>query len=145
METFFMYNKDTDYDTNLLFSEKHLCNQIDFAEPFFRKICSKKIKNLDRRINSSEVATQKELFQSMKQMLLERQQKTKQAIKKIWKDDPVELLCANKAMFQLDGGDADLHEFLYNYSEEEIYNLLSTKLGIKKSTILDRLNTSLPH
>ena len=60
METYFMFDKDTELyylfdkdtesyylsdkytDTNyLLFSEKHLCNEIGFAEPFFRKICSR--------------------------------------------------------------------------------------------------------
>lgn len=38
METYFLYSKDTNYDSNfLLFSEKHLCNELDFAEPFFSK------------------------------------------------------------------------------------------------------------
>ena len=141
METYFMYNKDTDYYSNyLLFSEKHLCNQIDFAEPFFRKICSKEIKNLDRRINGSDIESQKELLMSIKQMLLERQQKAKQAISENRKDDSVELLCANEAMFQLDGDAGTCHEFLYNISDEERYNLLSSNLGIIKVGILQILD-----
>lgn len=144
METYFMFDKDTDYYSNyLLFSEKHLCNEIGFAEPFFRKICNKEIKNLDRRLNGSDIASQKELLISIRQMLLERQQKEKQEIREIRKDDPVELLCANEATFQLDSGLALCHEFLYNISDEERYDILSSKLGMLKAGILESLNDSL--
>ena len=144
METYFMYNKDTDYSSNyLLFSEKHLCNEIDFADPFFSKICSKEIKNLDKRINGNDIESQKELLKLIKQMLLERQQNAKQSINEIKKDNPVELLCANEAMFQLDGDVGTCHEFLYNISDEERYDLLSSKLGMIKVGILEMLNDSL--
>lgn len=146
METYFMFDKDTDYFSNyLLFSEKHLCNEFGFAEPFFRKICSKEIKNLDRRINCSDIASQKEALISIKKMLLERHQKEKQIIRKIRKDCPVELLCANEAMYKLDGnvGIGTCHEFLYNISDEERYDLLSSKLGMIKVGILEILNDSL--
>lgn len=144
METYFMFDKDTDYYSNyLLFSEKHLCNEIGFSEPFFRKICSKEIKNLDRRLNGSDIASQKELLISIRQMLLERQQKEKQEIREIRKDDPVELLCANEAMYQLDGDVGTCREFLYNISDEERYDLLSSKLGMLKVGILEMLNDSL--
>lgn len=144
METYFMFNKDTDYYSNyLLFSEKHLCNEIGFSEPFFRKICSKEIKNLDRRLNGSDIASQKELLISIRQMLLERQQKEKQEIREIRKNDPVELLCANEAMYQLDGDVGTCREFLYNISDEERYDLLSSKLGMLKVGILEMLNDSL--
>ena len=144
METYFMFNKDADYYSNyLLFSEKHLCNEIDFAAPFFRKICSKEINNLDRRIKGSDIASQKEALLSIKQMLLERQQKTKQGLREIMKDNPIELLCANEAMYQLDSGHANCHEFLYNISDEERYDILSSKLGIGYAGILESLNDSL--
>lgn len=148
METYFMYDKGTDY---LLFSEKHLCNEIGFAEPFFRKICSKEIKNLDRRLNGSDSrrlngsdsVSQKKLLISIKQMLLERQQREKQEIKEIRKDDPVELLCANEAMYQLDKDVGTCREFLYNISDEERYDILRSKLGMLKAGILESLNDSL--
>ena len=144
METYFMYNKDTNYYTNyLLFSEKHLCNSIDFAEPFFRKICSREIKNIDRRINSNDVESEKLLLISIKQMLLERQQKAKESIKEVIKDDPIEVLCANEAMYQLDSGLATCHEFLYNISDEEKYKILKSKLGMMKATLLQYLDDSL--
>ncbi len=144
METYFMFDKDADYSSNyLLFSEKHLCNEIGFAEPFFKKICSREIKNLDRRLNGSDIESQKELLMSIKQMLLERQQKEKQVIREIRKDDPIELLCANEAMCQLDGDTGTCREFLYNISDEERYDLFSSKLGMTKVDILEILNDSL--
>ena len=42
METYFKYDKDKGgeyYSEELLFSEKHLCNELNFGEPFFRKVC----------------------------------------------------------------------------------------------------------
>ena len=32
----------------LLFREKHLCNESDLFKPFFREICAKEIKNIDK-------------------------------------------------------------------------------------------------
>ena len=50
METYFMYDWQINYDSNyLLFSEKHLCNDVDFGDSFFSKICAREIKNLDKR------------------------------------------------------------------------------------------------
>ena len=144
METYFIFDKDADYDSNyLLFSEKHLCNEVDFAATFFRKICSIEIKNIDKRINGSDITLQKEALLFIKQMLLERQKKAKQTIREIKKNDPVELLCANEAMYQLDSSHALCHEFLYNISDEERYDILSSKLGMLKANILESLNDSL--
>lgn len=144
METYFMYDWNSDYYTNyLLFSEKHLCNEIDFAEPFFRKICSREINNIDKRINSNDIKREKELLISIKQMLLERQQKAKQLKKETMKDDPIELLCASETMYQLDGGPALCHEFLYNISDEERYRILKSKFGMMKAIFLENLNDTL--
>ena len=42
MDTYFAYSNGSDYESNnLLFSEKHLCNEIDIGEPFFSTICKK--------------------------------------------------------------------------------------------------------
>ena len=78
---------------------------------------------------------------SIKQMLLERQQKEKQEFRETIKDDPVELLGTNEAMDQLDG---DVYwDLLYNISDEETYDLLSSKFGIIKIGISEMLNDSL--
>lgn len=43
METYFMYDWQTNYDSNyLLFSEKHLCNDVDFGDTFLLKFVLEK-------------------------------------------------------------------------------------------------------
>lgn len=147
METYFLYNHDTDYYSNyLLFSEKHLCNEIDLFEPFFRKICAKEIKNIDKICTKEIVNSDKEYYDTLMlahRKILFRQQKAKQAIREIMKDDPVELLCANEAMCQLVSGTALCHDFLYNISDEERYDITSSRLGMLKAGILESLNDSL--
>ena len=145
METYFLYCKDTDYyDNLLLFSEKHLCNELDFGTPFFRKICTHEIKNIDKRLSSVELESQKQLLLSIKSMLEERQQKKEHAINEGKKDDPGITLYASDVMCQLeDISQCCCHEFLYNISDEERYRLIRSKLGMMKIAILDTLDSTL--
>lgn len=75
--------------------------------------------------------------------ILERQQKAKQIKIDTLKDDPIELLCASETMYQLDGGPALCHEFLYNISDEERYKILKSKFGTMKATFLENLNDTM--
>lgn len=144
METYFMYDWQTNYDSNyLLFSEKHLCNNVDFGDAFFTKVCTREIKNLNRRLQNSTSESQKKVLLSIKQILEERNRTFKQSKQEILKDDPIELFCHNEAMYQLDGDVGACHEFLQNCSDEEIYKLLSSKLGMLKIGILEALNDTL--
>ena len=144
METYFMYDWQTNYESNyLLFSEKHLCNDVDFGDTFFTKICTREIRNLNRRLQNSTSESQKEVLLSIKQILEERNKSFNQSKQEILKDDPIELLCHNEAMYQLDGDVGTCHEFLQNCSDEERYKLLSSKLGMLKIGILETLNDTL--
>lgn len=144
METYFLYDWQTNYDSNyLLFSEKHLCNDVDFGDTFFTKICTQEIKNLNRRLQNSTSETQKKVLLSIKQILEERNKAFKQSKQEILKGDPIELFCHNEAMYQLDGNVGTCHEFLQNFSDEERYKLLSSKLGMLKIGILETLNDTL--
>ena len=144
METYFIYDWQTNYDSNyLLFSEKHLCNDVDFGDSFFTKVCTKEIRNLNRRLQNSTSESQKEVLLSIKQILEERNKSFKQSKQEILKDDPIELLCHNEAMYQLDGDVGTCHEFLQNCSDEERYKLLSSSLGMLKIGILETLNDTL--
>lgn len=145
METYFLYTKDTNYDNKcLLFSEKHLCNEFDFGEPFFRKVCNEEIKNIDKRLNSADLDSKKQLLRSIKSMLEYRQQKAKQAIIDTKKDEPVEVICENDALGQLESISLCwCLEFLHNISDDELYKLLSSKLGMMKIKILDTLNDTI--
>ncbi|MGN1268400.1 MAG: hypothetical protein ACI4U0_02720 [Candidatus Aphodocola sp.] len=144
METYFMYDWQTNYDSNyLLFSEKHLCNDVDFGDTFFTKVCTREIRNLNRRLENSTSESQKKVLLSIKQILEERNKSLKKSKQEILKDDPIELLCHNEAMYQLDGDVGTCHEFLQNCSDEEIYKLLSSRLGLLKIGILETLNDTL--
>lgn len=144
METYFMYDWQTNYDSNyLLFSEKHLCNNVDFGDVFFTKVCTREIKNLNRRLQNSTSESQKKVLLSIKQILEERNRTFKQSKQEILKDDPIELFCHNEAMYQLDDDIETCHEFLQNCSDEERYKLLSSKLGMLKIVILNILNDTL--
>ena len=144
METYFLYSKDTNYDSNyLLFSEKHLCNEADFTAPFFRKICKREIENIDKRIKKQNLETEKQILLAIKYMLVERQQQTKREIEVVSKDAFVNILTVNDAMYQLDGTFATFHEFLFNISDEEMYRLLKSKFGNIKLAFLENLNNNL--
>lgn len=142
METYFMYDWKTDYCSNsLLFSEKHLCNELDFGDTFFTKVCTKEIINLTKRLQNSTSESQKEVLLSIKQILEERNKSLKQSKQELLKNDPIELLCYNEAMYHFD--EVIGYECLQNYSDEEMYKLLSSKLGILKAGALDILSETL--
>ena len=142
METYFMYDWKTDcYSNNLLFSEKHLCNELDFGDTFFTKVCTKEIINLTKRLQNSTSESQKEVLLSIKQILEERNKSLKQSKQELFKNDPIELLCYNEAMYHFE--EVIGYEYLQNYSDEEMYKLLSSKLGILKAGALDILSETL--
>ena len=144
MEIYFTYDWQTNFASNyLLFSEKHLCNKEDFGDSFFTKVCTREIRNLDRRLQNSPSKSEKENLLLIKQTLEERNKAFSQSKQEILKDDPIELLCHNEAMYQLDGDSWSCHEFLQNYSDEEMYKLLSSKIGMLKIGILETLNDTL--
>ena len=144
MEIYFTYDWQTNFASNyLLFSEKHLCNKEDFGDSFFTKVCTREIRNLDRRLQNSSSESEKEYLLLIKQTLEERNKAFSQSKQEILKDDPIELLCHNEAMYQLDRDSWSCHEFLQNYSDEEMYKLLSSKIGMLKIGILETLNDTL--
>lgn len=144
METYFMYDWQTNCESRyLLFSEKHLCNNVDFGDNFFTKVCNREIRNLNSRLQNSTSKSQKEILLLIKQILEERNRTFKQSKQEILKEDPIELLCHNEAMYQLDGDKGTCHEFLQNCSDEDRYKILSSELGMFKIEILETLNDTL--
>ena len=146
MEVYFNYNKGTNYYTNdLLFSEKHLCNEIEYGDPFFGNICAKEMDNLDRRIETADTEMEKELFKFIRQLLEERQIVQTSVIKELAEegDNFIDLICSNEAMLQLDSGIATCHEFWYNLSDEERYKLIKSPTGMIRQSILTFLDDTL--
>lgn len=146
METYFLYAKDTHYYANgLLFSEKLLCNKLDFGTPFFRKICAREIKNIGKRLKKVELESQKQLLLSIKSMLEKRQHNAKQTIIEVKESIlPFDVLCTNDAVQELEAISlCSCLEFLCNISDEERYKIISSKLGMMKMEILEILNDSI--
>lgn len=141
METYFAYDYDTTYDTNgLLFSEKHLCNSLDFGEPFFRNICDTELFNLEIRIENFSREHDIDKLTQIKELLEKRQADAKEAIKETIKENIFELPGTNEAMYRLD--EDVLLSFLYNISDEERYDLMRTPLGRIKLKLAETINDS---
>lgn len=138
MDTYFLYDYKTTWQTNgLLFSEKHLCNEVDFGEPFFSKVCAHEIKNLRNRANQTNLDTEKIILLSIKQILEKRSKNNRIEKIRVFFDEPEELFCFNEAMFQLDAGCGKSHEFLRNCTDEEYYKMICFKFGLLKMNLLD--------
>ena len=138
METYFKYDKDKGgeyYSEELLFSEKHLCNELDLGEPFFRKVCLREIKNINNRLDKIEDLSEKELLVNVKNTLERRNLKTKEAIKQVYdKEFLEEILTINEAFNQI--GDF-CYDFVPEMSNEELYKIRISKLKRIKYSLLE--------
>ena len=121
----------------LLFSETHLCNNMNFCSKFFDKICKQEIENLSRRINKSNSKREIETLKLVKQILNERNQKIEDERKTKYRG--INLLQFNKALELLDG----CLEFGWNISKEEEYKRKSSVVLILRDAILEALNDSI--
>ena len=145
MEVYFNYNKGTNYETNLLlFSEKHLCNEMEYGDKFFGNICAKEMKNLDRRMESADTELEKQLFIFVKQLLEERQTAQTAVMGELSAEGEnfIDLLCSNEAMCQFDSGPL-CHVFWNNLSDEERYKIIKSPTGMLRISILDFLDDTL--
>ena len=138
MEAYFKYDKDKGgeyYSEELLFSEKHLCNELNFGEPFFRKVCLREIKNINNRLDKIEDLSEKELLVNVKNTLERRNLKTKEAIKQVYdKEFLEEILTINEAFNQI--GDF-CYDFVPKMSNEELYKIRISKLKRIKYSLLE--------
>ena len=138
MEAYFKYDKDKGgeyYSEELLFSEKHLCNELDLGEPFFRKVCLREIKNINNRLDKIEDLSEKELLVNVKNTLERRNLKTKEAIKQVYdKEFLEEILTINEAFNQI--GDF-CYDFVPEMSNEELYKIRISKLKRIKYSLLE--------
>ena len=141
METYFKYDKDKGgeyYSEELLFSEKHLCNELDLGEPFFRKVCLREIKNINNRLDKIEDLSEKELLVNVKNTLERRNLKTNEAIKQVYdKEFLEEILTINEAFNQI--GDF-CYDFVPKMSNEELYKMRISKLKRIKYSLLEAID-----
>lgn len=141
MEVYFKYCFRKPYEENgLLFSEKHLCNDNDFGSPFFSKVCSKEISRLNKVVaNGLYTDNHDEIV--ARDILQIRSKTINQDKKDFLRDDPVELLFYNDALYQLDDG-FTLEPYL-NLSDEERYKYLSNNFGRFKLIVADILDDTI--
>lgn len=141
MEAYFEYDKDKGgeyYSEELLFSEKHLCNELDLGEPFFRKVCLREIKNINNRLDKIEDLSEKELLINVKNALERRNLKTKEAIKQVYdKEFLEEILTINEVFNQI--GDF-CYDFVPEMSNEELYKIRISKLKRIKYSLLEAID-----
>lgn len=140
METYFMYRYNTSYDENgLLFSEKHLCNEANFGQPFFSRICSIEIDNLSDRIRTEE-ASQKGLLAIYLELLESMQRVIKEERIEEIGDGISYLLEYNDATGQLDENGNWIHQYYTNMPDDKLYKMLCSKLGFLRLMIMEKLD-----
>lgn len=125
----------------LLFSEKHLCSDMDLGTGFFTKLSKIEIKNLSRRLLELSDEHQKEVMLHAKKLLEERNKRFEEE-KMLTKKNFDELLGCNDAMLQLDNKFSPL-EPLGNISDDEMYKLISSGLGNFKLLVCDLMSDSI--
>ncbi|MDO4963422.1 MAG: hypothetical protein Q4E75_04955 [bacterium] len=132
METYFIYGRGiNNEDKNLLFSEKHLCNDVGINESFFDKVCIEEIKNINGRLSKND--SQKEILKMCKEILLKRQQIEKDYKKNINSLDSY----ASEAMIQLSKDKMTWYFYNYNLSDEKKYEFLNSHIKTTASNFLN--------
>ena len=113
-------------DSKILFSERHLCTDMNFMAKFFDKICDIEIANLSRRINSKYLESDKYTLMLFKKALENRQQYIKDGREKIYKG--LEILEFNSALNYL--ADRGLLSLVSHYTDEDLNKI--DKSNLKK-------------
>ena len=126
-------------DSKILFSERHLCTDMNFMAKFFDKICDIEIANLSRRINSKYLQSDKYTLMLFKKALEQRKKEIAEERKTIYKG--LEILEFNSALNYLD--DNILISPSSNISDEEFYRMQISKLQQIKYIILTILDESI--
>lgn len=147
MEAYFKYDKDKGGDSfsdDLLFSEKHLCNELDLGEPFFRKVCLREIKNINNRLDKIEDLSEKELLINVKNALESRNLKTKEAINEVYdKRFLDEVLTINDAFNQLEDACYPCYNLNAGMTDEEAYKMFTSKIKMTKYLLLEFISDCL--
>ncbi|MCH5166841.1 MAG: hypothetical protein J1F35_03015 [Erysipelotrichales bacterium] len=121
--------------SNLLFSERHLCNVLDFPGGFFNRICDLEIDNLDRLSRENATEYNELSLDLFKQALVERKTCIEDT-KKFYEGS--ELFTLNDAVQYI--SDEMMLEFGTNLTDEQYYQLSGSRLRILKHLFLEFLN-----
>lgn len=139
MEIYFnYYYEKKSSESQLLFSERHICTDLTFLSPFFNNIRNIEITNLSKRIKKCDSEKEKEYLRTFKFALEQKKNEMNKVKKKYYQG--IELLEFNEALQCL--GQEDLLEFGKNLTEEEIYKIGLSPLRMLKYDIMLSLNDS---
>lgn len=139
MEIYFnYYYEKKSSESQLLFSERHICTDLTFLSPFFNNIRNIEITNLSKRIKKCDNEKEKEYLRTFKFALEQKKNEMNKVKEKYYQG--IELLEFNEALQCL--GQEDLLEFGKNLTEEEIYKIVFSPLRMLKYDIMLSLNDS---
>lgn len=139
MEIYFNYYYEKKVsESQLLFSERHICTDLTFLSPFFNNIRNIEITNLNKRIKRCDNESEKEYLRTFKFALEQKKNEMNKVKEKYYQG--IELLEFNEALQCL--GQEDLLEFGKNLTEEEIYKIGLSPLRMLKYDIMLSLNDS---
>ena len=126
-------------DSKILFSERHLCTDMNFMAKFFDKICDLEIVNLSKRLNFKCLESDKYTLILFKKALEKRKEKITEARKKFF--EGLEILEFNSALNYL--ADHGLLSFESHISYEELYKIETSKLKTIIYSVLAILEDSI--
>lgn len=132
------YYEKKSSESQLLFSERHICTDLTFLSPFFNNIRNIEITNLSKRIKKCDNEKEKEYLRTFKFALEQKKNEMNKVKEKYYQG--IELLEFNEALQCL--GQEDLLEFGKNLTEEEIYKIGLSPLRMLKYDIMLSLNDS---
>ena len=139
MEIYFnYYYEKKSSESQLLFSERHICTDLTFLSPFFNNIRNIEITNLSKRIKKCDNEKEKEYLRTFKFALEQKKNEMNKVKEKYYQG--IELLEFNEALQCL--GQEDLLEFGKNLTEEEIYKIGLSPIRMLKYDIMVSLNDS---
>ena len=139
MEIYFnYYYEKKSSESQLLFSERHICTDLTFLSPFFNNIRNIEITNLSKRIKKCDNEKEKEYLRTFKFALEQKKNEMNKVKEKYYQG--IELLEFNEALQCL--GQENLLEFGKNLTEEEIYKIGLSPLRMLKYDIMLSLNDS---
>lgn len=139
MEIYFNYYYEKKMsESQLLFSERHICTDLTFLSPFFNNIRNIEITKLNKRIKRCDNESEKEYLRTFKFALEQKKNEMNKVKEKYYQG--IELLEFNEALQCL--GQEDLLEFGKNLTEEEIYKIGLSPIRMLKYDIMVSLNDS---
>lgn len=139
MEIYFNYYYEKKMsESQLLFSERHICTDLTFLSPFFNNIRNIEITNLSKRIKRYDNESEKEYLRTFKFALEQKKNEMNKVKEKYYQG--IELLEFNEALQCL--GQEELLEFGKNLTEEEIYKIGLSPIRMLKYDIMVSLNDS---